>query len=236
MNKKELGSEIVDFLKDLVWIVIIVLVVRSFIAEPFQISGQSMADSYYDKEFIIIDRFSYLDIPWIKLGNIDRWDVVVFKPWVSDDKQYFIKRVIWIPWDTIKIEGGEVFLKPSSSKEFVKLNEKYLNDYNNWNTKIGGLLVERNYRVPEWEYFVMGDNRNHSSDSRTCFSFSCSSTSRDSFINKKEIIGKLFLDLGYFNIRNFSFKHSWNSKHPSLEWLDTSPRWFSSPWTYDYGL
>jgi len=59
-------SEVLDFLKDLVWIVIIVVIIRSFLAEPFQISGQSMADSYYNGEFIIVDRFSYLDIPVIK--------------------------------------------------------------------------------------------------------------------------------------------------------------------------
>ena len=228
--------EIFDFLKDLVWIVIIVVIIRSFIAEPFQISGQSMADSYYDREFIIVDRFSYLDIPAIKDGNIDRWDVVVFKPWVSKDKEYFIKRVVWLPWDSIKIKGWEVFLKVPWSESFIKLDEKYLNDYNDWNTNVWWLKTEYNYVVSDWKYFVMWDNRNHSSDSRTCFSFSCEATSRDSFISKNEITWKLFIDLGYFDLSNFSFTHSWKWKHPELKWLDTSPRWFSSPGTYDYGL
>jgi signal peptidase I len=56
-------KEILDFLKDLLIIGLIVIVIRTFIAEPFQISGESMASSYYDKEFIIVDRFSYLTIP-----------------------------------------------------------------------------------------------------------------------------------------------------------------------------
>jgi signal peptidase I len=56
-------KEIIDFIKDLIIIGLVVLIIRTFIAEPFQISGPSMYGSYYDKEFIIVDRFSYLDIP-----------------------------------------------------------------------------------------------------------------------------------------------------------------------------
>lgn len=235
--------EFFDFLKDLVWIVIIVILIRTFFAEPFQISGQSMANSYYDREFIIVDRFSYLDIPLIKDGKINRWEVIVFKPWVSKTQKYFIKRVIWLPWDTIRIENWDVFLKIAWTKDFIKLDEKYLNDSNNWKTKVWWLETEHNYIVPKWEYFVMWDNRNHSSDSRTCFSSSCDNTLRDSFISKKEITGKLFLDLGYFDFSNFSFVHSGvltgsggEVKYEWLKWRNTLPRWFSSPSTYDYGF
>jgi signal peptidase I len=66
LEKKDMKKEVFDFLKDLVWIVIIVVIIRTFLAEPFQISGQSMANSYYNREFIIVDRFSYLDIPMVK--------------------------------------------------------------------------------------------------------------------------------------------------------------------------
>ena len=235
MDKKDTKSEIIDFLKDLVWIVVIVIVIRTFIAEPFQISGQSMADSYYDREFIIVDRFTYLDIPFIKDWEIKRWDVVVFKPWVNRDKEYFIKRVIGLPWDSIKIKDWLVSLKISWTDDFIELDEKYLNSSNNWNTKVGQLKTEHNYSVPEGEYFVVWDNRNHSSDSRTCFSFSCNGTTKDSFIPKNQITGRLLIDLGYFNFSNFSFKHSWKWQ-PQLKWIDTSPRWFSSPGTYDYWL
>jgi signal peptidase I len=67
LDKKEFRTEVIDFIKDLVIIVLIVLFIRTFLVEPFQISGQSMSDSYYDKEFIIVDRLSYLDIPKIKI-------------------------------------------------------------------------------------------------------------------------------------------------------------------------
>lgn len=58
-------KETFDFVRDLIIIILIVIFVRSYLFMPFQINGQSMYDSYYDKEFIIVDRFSYLDIPLI---------------------------------------------------------------------------------------------------------------------------------------------------------------------------
>ncbi len=233
MDKKKVKSEIFDFVKDLIIIWIIVLIIRVFIAEPFQISGQSMYSSYFDKGFIIVDRFSYLDIPFIKDWEINRWDVVVFKPWVNNEKQYFLKRIIAIGWDTLKIKNGDVFLKKSWETEFVELNEKYLNDKNKWNTKIRNLKVERIFRVPKDHYFLMWDNRNHSSDSRTCFSFSCNNSIQNPFIKSNEIIGKVFIDLGYFDIRNFSFTHTWKN-YPEIKWMDTSPRWLNSPSTFTY--
>ena len=93
-------NEIIDFFKDLILIVVIVLVVRTFIAMPFQINWQSMYSSYFDREFIIVDRLSYL------IWNPDRWDVIVFKPNVSEEKKYFLKRIIGIPGDSVKIEDG----------------------------------------------------------------------------------------------------------------------------------
>jgi hypothetical protein len=70
----------------------------------------------------------------------------------------------------------------------------------------------------------MWDNRNHSSDSRTCFS-NCSRVSHT--ITKSDITGKVFVDFGYFSFKTFSFLH------PNL-WIETKPRFFSSPATYDY--
>ena len=80
--------EVIDFFKDLVVIVLIVLFIRTFLAMPFQINGQSMYSSYYDKEFIIVDRLSY------RIWTPKRWDVVVFKPNVSLKKEFFLKRIV----------------------------------------------------------------------------------------------------------------------------------------------
>ncbi|NVP17812.1 signal peptidase I [Candidatus Gracilibacteria bacterium] len=213
-------SEILDFFKDLIIIIVIVVVVRSYIAMPFQISGQSMYSSYYDREFIIVDRISYL------LGNPKRGDVIVFKPYVNDNKKYFLKRIIGVPGDTLKIEEGDIYVKKSGDSDFIKLDEEYLNQENKGYTFVGTSKDTKQYSLGNDQYFVMGDNRNHSTDSRECFS-NC--VGRTEFITKNDMIGKLFLDLGYFNIKKFGFIQ------PELG-IDTTPRFFSSPSTFNYDL
>ncbi|MDD2907990.1 MAG: signal peptidase I [Candidatus Gracilibacteria bacterium] len=213
-------SEILDFFKDLAIIIVVVVVIRTFIAMPFQISGQSMYSSYFDREFIIVDRISYL------LGNPTRGDVIVFKPYVNDAKKYFLKRIIGVPGDTIKIEDGKVFIKNKDTPDFVQLDEKYLNEENNGNTFVGVSKSSQQYLLDKDQYFVMGDNRNHSTDSRECFS-NC--IGRTEFISKNDMIGKIFLDLGYFNFKKFDFIQ------PELG-IDTTPRFFSSPSHFDYNF
>ena len=216
MDKKE----VLDFFKDLIVIFVIVFLIRYFLAMPFQINGQSMYSSYYDKEFIIVDRLSS------HLWDINRGDVIVFKPHVSADKEYFLKRIIGLPGDKIKIEDWEVYLKKAWYVNYEKLDEKYLNDENKWYTFVGGSKAAHNYNLWENQYFVMWDNRNHSTDSRECFS-SCSIEWRSNFIWAEDITWHVFLDLWYFNFKKFKFVQ------PNLG-IDTTPRWFDSPSSYEY--
>ncbi len=217
---KSLRNEIFDFLKDLIIIIVIVLIVRTFLILPFQISGQSMYDSYYDREFIIVDRLSYLTYSQPKRG-----DVIVFNTHI-DGKEYFIKRVIGLPGETLKIQSGSVFVKAVGSEEFVELDETYLSDTNYKSTYVRGDDGENLYEVPEWGYFVLWDNRNASTDSRACFS-SCEFSDKSNYIQKKDITGRVLVDLWYFNFKTFSFTN------PNL-WIDTKPRWFSSPSSFEY--
>ena len=212
--------EIIDFLKDLVTIIVIVVIIRSFIAMPFQINWQSMYESYYDKEFIIVDRLSY------NIGSPKRWDVVVFRPNISRDKEYFLKRIIWVSWDKIKIDDWKVYLNKKGLEEYVLLDEKYLNKLNKNSTYVSWSQNKHEYIVPEWEYFVMWDNRNHSTDSRQCFS-SCLFKWTSNFVKEQDLIWKLFIDLGYFNFKSFSFMQ------PNL-WITTLPRFLNTPKTYEY--
>lgn len=222
MEKQELNLkwEVLDFLKDLVIIVAIVLLIRTFLAMPFQISGQSMYSSYYDREFIIVDRLSY------RIWDPKRWDVIVFKPYVNKEKKFFLKRIIWVPWDNVKIEWWDVFIKTPESEEFVKIDEKYLNEENYWATFIWWSKSQTNYTLWEDQYFVMWDNRNHSTDSRQCF-LSCSIMWKTNFISKDDMTGRLFIDLWYFNFRNFSFTH------PNLS-ITTKPKILNSKRIFDY--
>jgi signal peptidase I len=217
---KTFRKEVFDFLKDLIVIIIIVLLIRTFIILPFQISGQSMYESYYDKEFIIVDRFSYLF-----LTNPTRWDVVVFNTHI-DGKEYFIKRIIGLWWETVKISDGKVYIKKVGSWEFLQLDEKYLSATNYNATSVRWDRSEKTYTVPVWSYFVMGDNRNASSDSRVCF-WSCDTGAKTNYIEKKDITGKIFLDLWYFNFKAFSYIN------PDL-WIVTQPKWFQSHSQFDY--
>ncbi|MDD5770372.1 MAG: signal peptidase I [Candidatus Gracilibacteria bacterium] len=217
---KTFRQELLDFLKDLIVIVGIVLIVRTFIILPFQISGQSMYDSYYDKEFIIVDRFSYNFLSEPKRG-----DVIVFDTHIPG-KEYFIKRIVGLPGETLKIVSGKVYIKTVGSNDFIQLDEKYLSETNYNATYVRGDASEFLYEVPSGSYFVMGDNRNASTDSRVCFS-SCQISGKSNFISKKDITGKILVDLGYFNFKAFGYTN------PDLG-IDTKPKWFSSPSSYEY--
>lgn len=181
MSEKTFASEALDFIKDLLIIWAVVLIIRNFLVMPFQIRGESMYSSYYDKEFIIVDRFSYLNIPY-KDSAPKRWDVVVFKPRVDKNKEYFIKRVIWLPWDKIKIEWWKVYLFDETENKYLELDEWYLDDNSLGKTKVNGRTDAKEYIVPDWDYFVMWDNREHSTDSRSCFSV-CGK--RSNYVEKK---------------------------------------------------
>lgn len=231
-EEKSFLSEAIDFFKDLVIIVIVVKIITAFLVSIFIINGQSMYASYYDKEFILVDRFSTLEIWDYKKQDIKRWDVVVFKPMVNPSKEFFIKRVVWKWWDSIKIVDWEVYLKKLWENDFVLLDESFLNKENYWNTKVSNQKKEKIYLVPEGEFFVMWDNRNHSSDSRSCFSMGCNWT-RDNYISWEFIVWKVLLDFGYFNISNFSFTHP-KIKSEDWEFISTKPKWTNSPDSFTY--
>ncbi len=179
-------------------IAVLVFVIQKWIIAPFDISGASMCNTFnFIKEKcetgygekIIINEATYL------FNEPVRGDVVVFKPHPDEDK-YFIKRVIGLPGETIQIKNGEVYITDKENKKTLKLNEDYLNENNKGKTTayFSDLAT---FKVPEGSYFMLGDNRRESTDSRSCFMQSINESCKDSpekaFVKKELIRGKAFV-------------------------------------------
>ncbi len=128
---------------------IIVWPVRAFVAQPFIVSGSSMIPTFENSQYLIVDQISY------RLENPKRGDVVVFK-YPNDTTKFFIKRIIGLPEETITIDGSKVSIETKDGEK-IELDEPYVENKSSNNMKV---------QTAVGEYFVMGDNRAASSDSR----------------------------------------------------------------------
>ena len=129
---------------------VIVIPIRILVAEPFVVSGSSMVPTFENGDYLIVDKISY------ELGNIKRDDVVVFR-YPGDTTKFFIKRVIGLPNETVDIKGNDVTITNTTHPDGLKLDQPFVqNTANNIS----------HYVLGNDEYFVMGDNRIASSDSR----------------------------------------------------------------------
>lgn len=192
-------EDVLDFVKDLVVIIIIVLTIRGFIFMPVWVQGKSMTSTLQNSDYIFVDRISYADIPWVgPIDAPDRGDIIVFRPNVSEDKskEFFVKRIIALPGETIRISSGKVYIKEAWNENFTELKEDYLNNVNAWNTFVSWRQNEdMEYTIPANSYFVMGDNRTGSTDSRACFRTCSGENPHSPFIGKNDIVGKVFFRL-----------------------------------------
>jgi signal peptidase I len=153
-------SIFLDLLQTVVISLSICVIIYLFIATPNEVNGQSMEPSFYDRELLLTNKIMQL-LGSTKLkvivGDYRRGDVVIFKHTLSQDD--FIKRIIGVGGDTVKIEGGYVYVNGT------KLNETYLPEGRR--TEAGNFLTEGEVvKVPDEYYIVLGDNRGNSTDSR----------------------------------------------------------------------
>jgi len=128
---------------------IIVWPIRAFVAQPFIVSGSSMVPTFENSQYLIVDQISY------KFENPQRGDVVVFR-YPNDTSKFFIKRIIGLPGETVFINGSKVSVETKSGEK-IDLDEPYVQNESDNTLKI---------ETSDTEYFVMGDNRAASSDSR----------------------------------------------------------------------
>ena len=149
-------QEALAFIWETVKIVVIslaiIIPVRYFLVQPFFVKGASMEQTFTDGNYILIDEISY------RLENPQRGDVIVFK-YPLDTTQFYIKRVIGLPGETVEIKNNQVIIYNQDHKNGLTLSEKYLEP--------GQLtLGDAKVKLEANQYFVMGDNRLRSSDSR----------------------------------------------------------------------
>ena len=174
----------VDF--NIVVIVAIVAGIRTFLVSPFQVEGSSMVNTLENNEYIIINKLVYF------IGTPQRGEIVVFRP-PNDPKKYYVKRVIGLPGDEVMIRGGNVYIKAAGKDKEERLDEPYLNASNQGKTYRhppgSGDPREIDYIVPPDHYFVMGDNRQGSLDSR---SFMLSDGEASPYVQRTSIKGRVW--------------------------------------------
>lgn len=107
--------------------------------------------------------------------------------------EYFVKRIVGIPGDTLKIENGQVYLKTAGTDDFIALEEPYLNAENSRHTYFNQHVGVNTFTVPDDQYFVLGDNRNHSNDSRSWFS--PITEDHTPFVARRNLSGKVLVVL-----------------------------------------
>ena len=188
LTKRSILFHVFDVALNIVIIVAIVGIIRTFVVSPFQIEGSSMVQTLEDKEYIVINKFRYL------FHTPERGDIVVFRP-PTDPGKYYVKRVIGVPGDTVVIRDGKVFVRRDGKD--VELDEPYLSDSNRGSTyrfnSQGGVAAsdtsEEDFTVPAGEYFLLGDNRKGSLDSRT---FPYLGTHLSAFVPVRNIKGSVW--------------------------------------------
>lgn len=150
---KRLGAFFLDVLEVIVFAVAIFLFLYLLVLQPHKIKGASMEPNFPDGEYLLTDKVKY------RFGEPSRGDVVVFKAPTGEGEE-FIKRIIGLPGERIAVRNGRVLLNGQ------ELNEDYIPEIS---PTYGGNFLQENetFTIPEGNYFVLGDNRPHSSDSRS---------------------------------------------------------------------
>jgi signal peptidase I len=175
-----------DFLKIVLIALVIIIPIRYFVFQPFIVSGSSMEPNFYNGQYLIVDEISY------HLGEPKRGDVIVMR-YPRNLKEYFIKRIIGLPGEKIQINNGVVTIINAQHPEGVALDESYLPNqgltYEEDPIIVGGSKI---LTLGKDEYFVLGDNRSASSDSRQW-----------GILPRKDIVGRTFIRV--LPLQNFKF-------------------------------
>lgn len=148
-EKNSKGSFIRELIVYAVIIVLCVTVVPRYVIQRTQVDGRSMMNTLHDKESLLVEKVTY------HFKDPDRFDIITFYPQGRDHEEYYIKRVIGLPGETIQITGNTIYINGEVLKE----------SYGREPMESGG-IAEEPVKLGKDEFFVLGDNRNESVDSR----------------------------------------------------------------------
>jgi len=181
IEKNENGSfwsDLKDFSFDTIRIIVISLIIivgiRTFVMQPFFVNGQSMEPNFYDGDYLIVNEIDY------RFNDPKRGDVIIFH-YPKDTRQFFIKRVIGLPGEKIEIKDNKITIYNREHPDGLTLDEAYLPQ----SAVISGSYSQE---LKNDEYYVLGDNRSASADSRFW-----------GVLEKRHIVGKAWIRAWPFN-------------------------------------
>ena len=184
-SQNGLWTESIKLLRDIILVLTVFILLCVFVAQPVVVEGTSMLPNLHDGERLIVDKLVYYKWKDFSWANIERGDIVVFWYPNDPDKSY-VKRIIGLPGDTVEMRNGVVYVNDA------EMHEDYLDTEHNQNNE-----NFKRHKVSEHYYFVMGDNRDNSSDSRIW-----------GLVPEKYIYGKVFFR--YWSPSALGFIHKGN--------------------------
>jgi signal peptidase I len=206
---RTLGTDMIGSVQSLLGTVVIAVFVITFIVQAFQIPSESMMDTLLVGDYLLVNKLCYgergADNYFVPYQKIERGDIVVFH-YPVDPKQHFVKRVIGIPGDKLRLVNKQVFINGVALNEpyvrFLPSNDLFRDNFprldlsvvlpggGKWWLEMRKLVEDGQLIVPDGHYFVMGDNRDDSEDSRYW-----------GFVPRENIIGRPLLI--YWSIRTW---------------------------------
>ena len=149
-GEKNMKKEILSWVFYILFVVALTYVIITFVGQRTRVDGRSMMNPLSDGDNLIVEKLSY------RFGDPERFDIIVFRPY-ENEKEYYIKRIIGLPGETVQIdENGKIYINGEVLEE----------NYGAETIRSAGRASEP-ITLGENEYFVMGDNRNNSKDSRS---------------------------------------------------------------------
>lgn len=177
-KKSSFLRELLDFLAPIIIALVIATILKYVVFANAIIPTGSMLNTIHENDRVIASRLSY------KFGEPERYDIAIFK-YPDNEEQLFVKRVIGLPGETVSIQDGTVYITGADGKTH-QLDESFVSPENK--DHYNGTFV-----VPEDSYFVMGDNRDNSVDSRYWIT--------TNYVSKDKLVGKVLFR--YYPFNNF---------------------------------